>query len=102
MPAGKLNVPPHCHSAEEELFVVLDGDGELELTPTPSAWPDAVTGTFPVRAGSTVARPAGTRVAHCFRAGAGGLTLLVVRDARSERHRLLPALGQGQLPRRSA
>ncbi len=76
VPAGKLNVPPHCHSAEEELFVVLDGDGELVLTPTPSTWPDVVTGTFPVRAGSTVARPAGGRAAHCFRAGAGGLTLL--------------------------
>ena len=76
VPAGKLNVPPHCHSVEEELFVVLDGDGELELTPTPSAWPDAVTGSLPVRAGSAVARPGGSRVAHCFRAGAGGLTLL--------------------------
>ncbi len=76
VPAGKLNVPPHCHSADEEIFVVLEGDGELELAPTPTAWPNAVTGTFPVRAGSTVARPAATRVAHCFRAGAGGLTLL--------------------------
>ena len=76
VPAGKLNVPPHCHSVDEEIFVVLDGEGELELTPTPAARPDAVTGTFPVRAGSTVARPAGTRVAHCFRAGAAGLTLL--------------------------
>ena len=76
VPAGKLNVPPHCHSVEEELFVVLEGEGELELTAGPTAWPDSVSGTFPVRAGSTVARPAGTRVAHCFRAGAAGLTLL--------------------------
>ena len=44
--------------------------------PSPTAWSDAVTGTFPVRAGSTVARPAGTRVGHSFRAGAAGLTLL--------------------------
>lgn len=73
---GKLNVPPHCHSVEEEIFVVLEGEGTLELTPTPRVWPDAVTGTFPVGAGGTVARPAGTRVAHAFRAGAGGLTLL--------------------------
>ncbi len=73
---GKRNVPPHVHSTEEEIFVVLEGEGELELTPTPRSFPDAVTGTFPVRAGSTVARPAGTRVAHCFLAGAGGLTLL--------------------------
>ena len=76
VPAGYLNVPPHCHSAEEELFVVLDGEGEVELTPTPSARPDAVTGTFPVRAGTAVACRAGTRVAHAFRARLGGLTLL--------------------------
>ncbi len=76
VPAGKLNVPPHCHSADEEIFVVLDGEGELELRAGPNAWPDAVRGTFAVRAGTTVARPAGTRVAHSFRAGAAGLTLL--------------------------
>src|SRR5439155_23246420 len=28
---GKLNAPPHCHSAEEEIFVVLEGEGELLL-----------------------------------------------------------------------
>lgn len=76
VPPGKLNVPPHCHSAEEELFVVLAGGGELELTPTPNAWPDAVTGSFPVRAGTTVVRRAASRVAHTFRAGPGGMTLL--------------------------
>ena len=76
VPPGKLNAPPHCHSMEEEIFVVLEGEGELGLTPSPTAWADAVTGTFPVRAGSTVARPAGTRVAHSFRARAAGLTLL--------------------------
>ena len=30
---GKLVNPPHCHSAEEEIFVVLDGAGSLELWP---------------------------------------------------------------------
>ena len=25
---GKLSNPPHCHSAEEEIFVVLEGDGQ--------------------------------------------------------------------------
>ena len=99
VPAGKLNVPPHCHSAEEELFVVLDGEGELELTPTPSAWPDAVTGTFPVRAGSTVARPAGTRVAHCFRAGPAGLTLLSYGTREPNDIAYYPRLEQGQLSR---
>jgi uncharacterized cupin superfamily protein len=63
---GRLTYPPHCHSAEEEVFVVLDGDGTLLLDEAEHA----------VRPGSVVARPPGTGVAHAFRAGAGGLTLL--------------------------
>jgi len=58
--------PPHCHSAEEELFVVLDGTGDLLLGDE----------TLPVRRGHVLARPAGTGVAHSWRAGAQGLTLL--------------------------
>jgi uncharacterized cupin superfamily protein len=74
---GKLSNPPHCHSADEEIFVVLDGEGSLELTPAPRAAADgAEPSTHPVRAGSTVARPPGTGVAHSFRAGDDGLTLL--------------------------
>jgi len=68
---GKLNAPPHCHSAEEEIFVVLDGEGSLLL------WEDGDVAEHPVRRGSVVARPAGTGVAHAFRAGDGGLTLLM-------------------------
>jgi uncharacterized cupin superfamily protein len=63
---GGLTFPPHCHSAEEELFVVLDGDGALLLGDE----------KHPVRAGSVVCRPAGTGVAHALRAGAGPLTVL--------------------------
>jgi uncharacterized cupin superfamily protein len=61
-----LNWPPHVHSLEEELFVVLDGEGV------------AVIGDeeHPVRRGSVVACPAATRVPHAFRAGEGQLTLL--------------------------
>jgi uncharacterized cupin superfamily protein len=76
VPPGKWNVPLHCHSVEEEIFVVLEGEGEVELAPGLRVWPDALTGTFPVRVGTAVARPAGSRVAHRFRAGAAGLTLL--------------------------
>jgi uncharacterized cupin superfamily protein len=68
---GKLNAPPHCHSAEEELFVVLEGDGVLLL------WEDGEPTEHPVRAGSVVARPAGTGVAHAFRGGDDGMTLLM-------------------------
>ena len=68
---GKLNAAPHCHSAEEEIFVVLDGDGHLLL------WePDGVA-EHPVRAGSVVAKPPGTGIAHTFRAGEQGLTVLM-------------------------
>jgi uncharacterized cupin superfamily protein len=68
---GKRSAPLHCHSAEEEIFVVLDGDGVLELGAT------ADVDELPVRAGHVVARPAGTGVSHCFRAGEGGMTVLM-------------------------
>jgi uncharacterized cupin superfamily protein len=75
--AGMLSGPPHCHSAEEEIFVVVDGDGLLELTPSAYARePGVQEGAQPVRAGTVVARPPGTGVAHAFRAGEGGMTLL--------------------------
>jgi uncharacterized cupin superfamily protein len=67
---GKLNAPPHCHSAEEEIFVVLDGDGHLLL------WEADGVSEHPVRAGSVVCRPPGTGVAHAFRGGDAGMTLL--------------------------
>ena len=63
---GMLSYPPHCHAAEEELFVVLEGAGTLLLGDDEQA----------VRVGSIVARPPGTGVSHAFRAGDGGLTLL--------------------------
>jgi uncharacterized cupin superfamily protein len=61
--AGALSAPPHCHSAEEEIFVILDGEGTLQLGDE----------EHPVRRGNVVPRPPGTRVAHAFR---GPLTLL--------------------------
>jgi uncharacterized cupin superfamily protein len=75
---GKLSVPPHCHSAEDEIFVVLEGDGHLLL------WEKEGVEAHPVRAGSVVSRPAGTGVAHTFRGGEGGMTLLAygTRDPR--------------------
>ncbi|GIU95479.1 MAG: hypothetical protein KatS3mg012_1936 [Gaiellaceae bacterium] len=68
---GKLGSPPHCHSAEEEIFVVLEGDGHLLL------WEREGVVEHEVRAGSVVVRVAGTGVAHAFRGGASGLTLLL-------------------------
>ena len=62
---GKESAPLHCHSLEEEIFVILDGEGVLVLDDREE---------HPVRPGSVVSRPAGTGVAHLFRAGEGGLT----------------------------
>ena len=67
----KLNAPPHCHSAEEEIFVVLEGGGQLLL------WEEGGVREHDVRRGSVVARPAGTGVAHAFRGGPEGMTLLM-------------------------
>ncbi|MCU0312889.1 MAG: cupin domain-containing protein [Solirubrobacteraceae bacterium] len=72
---GALSNPPHCHSGEEELFVVLDGDGALELL-----HPDGTAESHPVHAGHVVCRPPGTGVAHAFGAGDHGLRLLAYSD----------------------
>jgi uncharacterized cupin superfamily protein len=63
---GKYSSAQHCHSVEEEIFVILGGDGVLVLGEEETE----------VRPGHVIARPAGTGVAHVFRAGAGGLTYL--------------------------
>jgi uncharacterized cupin superfamily protein len=72
--------PPHCHSAEEEIFVVLDGEGVLELWETPATHrlhPDFEYQEHAVRAGHVISRPPGTRIAHSLKAGEAGLTYLV-------------------------
>jgi uncharacterized cupin superfamily protein len=63
---GKESTAQHCHSVEEEIFVVLEGDGVLVLD-------DEET---PVRTGHVVVRPAATGVSHLFRAGQNGMTYL--------------------------
>jgi uncharacterized cupin superfamily protein len=63
---GRYSAPAHCHSLEEEIFVILAGEGVVVLGHEES----------PVGRGHVVSRPAGTGVAHAFRAGASGLTYL--------------------------
>jgi uncharacterized cupin superfamily protein len=64
--AGRSGYPPHCHSADEEIFVVLEGDGTVALGDE----------SYSVRSGSFVGRPPATRVPHSFRAGESDLVYL--------------------------
>jgi uncharacterized cupin superfamily protein len=66
VPPGKRSYPMHCHSAEEEMFVVLSGTGKLLLGDE----------EHPVRAGHVVSRPPGTGVSHAFEAGEEELVFL--------------------------
>jgi uncharacterized cupin superfamily protein len=63
---GAASGTQHCHSVEEEIFVILAGDGVLVLD-------DEET---PVTRGHVVSRPPSTGVSHMFRAGDQGLTYL--------------------------
>jgi len=70
--AGHRSAVPHCHSAEEEVFVILDGSATLELWSN-----DGNVEETPLRPGHIVARPPATRVSHSFRAGPDGVTMLI-------------------------
>ena len=76
LPPRGQGAPAHCHSAEEELFVILDGDATLELTPSPVIAERTPREEIAVRAGHVVGRPPGTGIAHAFRPGERGLTYL--------------------------
>jgi uncharacterized cupin superfamily protein len=76
--AGARGSVPHCHSEEEEVFVILEGEGTLELWPSPwGAGGGAKREDIPIRTGHVIARPPATRVSHSFRAGDSGLTMLI-------------------------
>ena len=70
--AGESGARAHCHSQEEELFVLLEGGGVLEL------WGRAEQSAeeHPLQSGDVISRPAGTGVAHALRAGEQGMTYL--------------------------
>lgn len=63
---GQEATAQHCHSVEEEIFVILDGDGVLILDRDET----------PVGPGNVIVRPPATGVGHVLRAGQGGLTYL--------------------------
>ncbi len=76
--AGQMSAPPHWHSCEEELFVILGGTGELLLMEN-----DLTETRTPLIPGNVVARPSATGVAHALIAAEAGLTFLAygLRDA---------------------
>jgi uncharacterized cupin superfamily protein len=75
---GQSGAPPHCHSEEEEIFVILAGSGTLHLWPSPNREARGMEQEeHALRPGHVVARPAGTGVSHWFRAGDDGLTMLI-------------------------
>jgi uncharacterized cupin superfamily protein len=69
--AGYEGFPPHCHSLDEELFVVIEGAGVVVLGDE----------EIPVRRGMVVDRPPSTKVAHSFLASdTADLVYLVYGD----------------------
>jgi len=84
LPSGVRSSPPHCHSEDEEVFVVLEGTGTLELWPSPlAAEQSSAREDVPIRAGHVVARPPSSRIAHSFVAGHDGMTLLLYGTRRA-------------------
>ena len=72
------SVPAHCHSAEEEFFVMLTGSAVLELIPGPRLrFEGAETERHELRPGHVVARPPGSRISHHIVGGPEGGTMLV-------------------------
>ena len=85
LPAGEEGAPPHSHSADEEVFVVLEGEGTLELHPSPQRVRAGVAyEEEPIREGSVISRPAGTGISHGLRAGEPGLTFLAYGTRRPD------------------
>jgi uncharacterized cupin superfamily protein len=70
--AGGMGAQPHCHSLEEEIFVVMKGGGVLQSWGRGSATAQEQ----PLGVGDVVSRLAGTGEAHSLRAGPDGLTYL--------------------------
>jgi uncharacterized cupin superfamily protein len=87
LPNGVEGAPPHCHSTEEELFVVLEGGGTLTLGDE----------EHEVRAGSIVGRPPATGVPHAFRGGEHGMTLLMFGDKHGSDMTYYPRTGEVRL-----
>ena len=96
--------PPQLRSRtatplEEEMFVVLEGDGTVELWPTPVRVRRRERESHDVRAGRRRRAPAGHPRGALRSRRARRHDMPRLRNPRAERHLLLPALEQGLLPR---
>jgi uncharacterized cupin superfamily protein len=89
--AGEAGAPPHCHSAEEELFVVLEGAAKLELWAHGESQPLEI---HPLARGDVLSRAAGTGVAHSLRAAEQGITYLAYGTRRSADMCFYPQTGR--------
>lgn len=90
---NRFNCPPHVHAAEEEIFVVLEGDGTIVTYDCDAGHP-APMRVYNVTAGDVLVRPAGSGVAHAFIANALGLTLLAYGQRRSDEMTFYPRSGK--------
>jgi len=89
---NRLNCPPHVHAAEEEIFVLLEGDGTVLAYDCDSR--PAQLRVHAVTAGDVLVRPAGSGVAHAFMANALGMTLLAYGQRRSDEMTFYPRSGK--------
>jgi uncharacterized cupin superfamily protein len=79
LPPNEEGASPHCHSADEEVFVILEGEGIFELwdRPTPGGPPATeASESHPVRPGHVISRPASTARSHCLRTSEHPMTYL--------------------------
>jgi uncharacterized cupin superfamily protein len=73
LPPGASGAPAHCHSAEEELFLILEGSATLQLHPRGG---EGEPERHELRAGHVVGRPPATGIAHELLAGSDGVVYL--------------------------
>jgi len=84
LPPGRRTGFTHAHSQEEELVYVLEGECFARLIE-----PDGTVHEHPLRAGHTVAFPAGTAIAHTFvNRGQRDCILLVFGERKDETDRV--------------
>lgn len=75
IPPGQVTCPPHWHTTEEEIFVLLEGSAVALLGD------DERLG---MRPGSVLVRPPATKISHALRAGPEGMTYLVYGTRRED------------------